>query len=129
MKTDERGKVIDYLSVQERIPRSAKKDPCFTRLNVGDRCTECSSVDDCSHGVSVLELFEPQEVVLMVNRFLYQMEYQRDFHRRMERRRSEELAPLKKKVKEMFKLRSWSQATDAQLKAAKAELEKEKETK
>lgn len=110
MKHDLRGAVIDYLKVHSQIPRDSKNDPHFSSLE------------------ETLSVFSSEEVVLMVNRFLYQMEYQRSWHRKMERDKQEKLEPLKDKVKELFGV-SWTKATDKQIREANAQLLAEKQTK
>jgi hypothetical protein len=128
VKQDQRGKVIqDFLARQ--IPRDAKGDPSFAWLqNEVDDPIIAQLRDDpaVTPPNSLLAVFTPEEIVLLVNRALYASDYQRQWHRQWERRKAEELAPLKAKVVEMFHLRKWSEASDEQLRAAKAALLKEK---
>ena len=106
MKKDERGSVIEGL-LRREVPRNKGGDPSFRSLE------------------ELLRSFSEEEVVLLCNRALYQSEYQRSWHREWERRKKAELQPLKDKVVEMFKLTKWTKATEEQLRAAKAALEKE----
>lgn len=121
MKSDQRGKVVELL--QRKIPRSAQGDPNFAALGPSKH------LEDHPDQPFLLDVFTPDEVVVMVNRFLYQAEYQRGWHRQWERRKALDLEPLKQKVVKMFGLMKWTQATDDQLRQAKAQLLKEeKET-
>lgn len=126
--------VIDYLSIHERIPRTASQDPNFQELGIEEAFSReadgnwVETERDKMKEGSILSVFTPQEVVAMVNRYLYQIEYQRDWHRRWERERSESLGPVKKKVREMFKV-SFGKATEGQIQKAINQLRKEKEEK
>src|SRR5437660_6459552 len=104
LKQDQRGQVIDFVRVHNQIPRNENNDPCFRWLmNENWDHPEDTDWPDPGPAVgSILSVFTPAEVVAMVNRFLYQMEYQRTVHRQRERSKSEELAPIKQKVRELF---------------------------
>jgi hypothetical protein len=88
------------------IPRTKDGDPAFEKLE------------------ELQKVFSPEEIVALVNRQIYQMEYQRNVHRDRAREEREKLAPLKKKVKEMFGV-SFIKATDKQLDEALAKLKEE----
>lgn len=61
------------------MPRNEKGDVCFKTLWDEDRERRpCESYWD----TSVLTTFAPDEVVELVNRAIYQLEYQRDSHRK-----------------------------------------------
>jgi hypothetical protein len=88
------------------IPRNQSGDPCFTSLE------------------TVLTTFTPDEIVAMVNRYLYQFEYSKIAHRNRAQRQREQTAPLRKRVKEMFGV-SWLRATEQQIQKATESLAKE----
>jgi hypothetical protein len=126
MKSDQRGKVVELL--RRAIPRSASGDPAFEYLGLPEEIDPLGLSYDSSK--TLLTQFSAAEIVVMCNRFLYLAEYQRGWHRRWERQKSEDLAPLKQRVVELYpELRSWTKATESQLKTAKASLDKEKENK
>lgn len=88
------------LSLKQRtIPRNKVGDPNFVH-GTGER---------------LYNVFTPEEVCELVNRCIYQLEYQSKAHQK----RNEERSLLEKPVKELFyKLfpqTSWAKATDEQL--------------
>lgn len=101
------------------IPRNEAGDPAFVELGVWkDSVDKGIQAKDC-----VLQVFTPQEVVALVNRALYQLEYQHTAHKeRGKRVRAEEKA-IRLKVKELFHV-SWMKATPEQIEKAKREVEK-----
>jgi ADP-glucose pyrophosphorylase len=119
VKIDQRGKVIDFIAKSNSFPRNGQNDVCFTQLGYSD-CPDESQVPD-----SILSVFSPEEVVAMVNRYLYQMEYQRTIHREREREKQEILTLLKAKVKSMFGV-VWTKATDDQIEEAAEAVRKER---
>jgi hypothetical protein len=97
------------------IPR-VDGDPKFVHLNADDGPEDFNSV---------MTVFTAKEVVELVNRALYQLEYQHNAHRvRGQRERDREKA-IKQKVKELFHV-SWMKATEEQVKRAREEVEREK---
>ena len=78
------------------IPRNDKGDPAFESMT------------------SVLEVFEDKEIVALVNRQLYQMEYSRVVHRQRGQRERDKTAPVRAMVKKMFGV-SWLKATEEQV--------------
>lgn len=122
MKKDERGKVIEGL-LRKAIPRNVQGDPQFIWLYNEE--FDKTYTGPFTKGLSLLEVFSAEEIVALCNRQLYQLEYQRSWHRQWERRKAQNLEPLKRKVVEMFPdLRSWTKASDEQLRLAQAELNK-----
>ena len=94
------------------IPRNAAGDPHFTILGN----------DLVAHG-GVMDVFQSDEIVELVNRALYQLEYQHNAHRvRGQRMRDREKA-IREKVKELFHV-SWMKATPEQIAKAREEVEK-----
>lgn len=95
------------------IPRSAGGDPAFIALG-----REPDAIPP-----TVRNVFTDEEVVELVNRALYQLEYQHNAHKvRGQRQRDRERA-IKQKVKELFHV-SWMKATPEQIERAKKEVEK-----
>lgn len=92
------------------IPRNKQGDPNFL----------------FGQGVRLYDVFSPQEVCELVNRCIYQLEYQSRAHQK----RREEQNSLEKPVKEMFwKLfphQAWSKATDEQIQVCLVELGKQR---
>lgn len=91
------------------IPRKPNGDPGFRTLE-GD----------------VLNVFTPNEVVELVNRALYQMEYQRSAHKERGQRVRDAERALRDKVKQMYRV-SWLKATPEQIAEARKALEKGEE--
>src|SRR5262245_35896028 len=118
MKEDARGRVIDF--GRKIIPHNAKGDPAFGALGCEDFMAaggdEAWRVVKPSPG-SILEQFTCEEITAMVNRYLYQQEYQRTAHRRRQRMQAEAEEPLKKQIERMFNIR-WTQATPEQIEKA-----------
>jgi len=80
-------------------------DPAFERLEN----------DSSLHTITkqaVFDVFTPDEVVEIVNRYIYYIEYQRRSHTNFNQNRRDKLAPVKAKVKELFHV-SWAKATPA----------------
>lgn len=107
--------VVPLAEVQDKIPRNESGDPQFTNL--------CEEEYKVFHNLpvgdnSVLAVFTPTQVVAIVNRWLYQAEYQQVVHRK----RAEEQRALQKPVKEAFKRlfpqTSFINATEEQITAA-----------
>ena len=102
------------LSLQNRdIPRNKAGDPAFTE-GVGTR---------------LYDVFTPAEVHELVNRCLYQLEYQSRAHLK----RREQEAALDKPIKEVFRQlyphESWMKATDEQLRACILVVKKQQQDK
>lgn len=89
MKVELKGRVI---------PRNEKGDPTFRSLTWG-RLTQPAN----DERPSVLEVFTEPEVVELVNRALYQMEYQRESHRKRGKVKREQERLLKEELKRQGK--------------------------
>ena len=89
------------------VPMSEQGDPAFTLLE------------------DVLLQFTPEEVVAMVNRYLYQAYYSRQIHKERAKAETARQAPLRRKIREMFGV-AWIKATDEQIRKATEQLAKEK---
>jgi len=110
--------VIDLKKVEGLIPRNSQGDPAFSNLGV-----ESNSPRDNN---SVLTVFSPDQIVALVNRALYQMEYSRKIHRERSQAQRDAEKPVKEAFKRLFPTTSWAQATEDQLKAAVQEVYKPK---
>lgn len=87
------------------IPRRGDGDPSFATLT------------------GVQSVFKDEEIVELVNRALYQLEYQKAAHRERGRRVRDKEKLIKQKVKELFHV-SWMKATEEQVRKAREEVEK-----
>jgi hypothetical protein len=97
------------LSLKDRnIPRNKVGDPNFVD-GVGER---------------LYDVFSPSEVVELVNRSLYQLEYQAKSHekRRLERELLER--PVKEVFRRLYPKQSYAKATDGELQRCMDELRK-----
>ena len=82
-----------------RIPRNQSGDPSFT------------SLDD------VLTVFTPSETTELVNRCLYQLEYQQKAHLKRARELTERLKPIREYLRKHFNI-TYDKATDEQIREA-----------
>jgi len=99
------------ISLQGRaIPRTKTGDPCFRHLMMKDL--------DEGEPPSVLHVFTMEEVVELVNRALYQLEYQAESHRRRAARQREAERPVKLALKRVHPQTSWAKATPGQIQDA-----------
>ena len=64
---------------EKLIPRNGKGDVAFKLLSY---TTIVGDVVDPTRQPSVLNVFTPDEIVELVNRALYQIEYQRESHKK-----------------------------------------------
>lgn len=99
---------INLKELEEKIPRNEQGDPQFQRLG------EAHSTNDNSV-VGVLDVFLPEQVVALVNRALYQMEYSRTVHRNRAQRERDLMKPIKEILKKKFPGVSWINATEWQI--------------
>jgi hypothetical protein len=106
MKHDQRGNVVPLRHREDQIPRNKVGDPAFTRLE------------------DILTLFDPDEVTAMVNRYLYNMEYQKSWQRKRLRAEAERLRPIKDELKRRFNV-TYLNATEEQLRLVSESLTKE----
>jgi len=114
------------------IPRNANGDPAFTWLNSVHRIAvvECNAKEEdlhetsnAAHGDEVNSVFTCAEIVALVNRALYQLEYSAQAHRKYGAAKRAVLTPLKRKVRAMFAV-PFDKATPAQVQRAQEELRK-----
>jgi hypothetical protein len=98
------------------VPRNDVGDPCFVYLDMLD--------GKPSYGVK--DLFTDLEIVELVNRCLYQLEYQQRSHSKYRQEREDLLKPVKRIFKELFPNESFAKATDAQLKTCVERLKTER---
>ena len=121
--------VIDLKKVEGEIPRNAAGDPAFEVLtcpytypSTGDHRENTPS----DHKMSVLDVFTDDQIVALVNRALYQMEYSRKIHRERSQAQRDAEKPVKEAFKQLYPTISWANATEEQLKAAVQEVYKPK---
>lgn len=93
------------------IPRNEGGDPAFVRMQGGS--------------FPVLSVFTEEEVVELVNRAIYQLEYQHASHKRRGQEQRDKEKAVREKVKQMFKT-SWMKATVEQIRKATEEVDREK---
>lgn len=94
---------------EAKIPKDKDGNPKFGSLG----CETMEGEWEPPSG-SVLEVFSQQQVVYLVNKALYFLNYQREHHVKRAAAERERLAPIKKKVHELFHI-SYINATEAQL--------------
>lgn len=97
------------------IPRNEQGDPCFRELGVWK--------EGLQSNVAIAPVFTEQEVVELVNRALYQLEYQHNAHKQRGQRERDREKKIREKVKELYHV-SWLKATNEQIQKAKEEVEK-----
>jgi len=97
--------------VGRELPRNGTGDPHFTLLGTGGEDEGKGSPP------TLLDIFTEEEITEMVNRYLYSAEYQRTVHRNRAREETKKLAPIKRKVRELFSI-SWLKATPEQIRKA-----------
>jgi hypothetical protein len=128
MKEDARGKVVE--TSNKTIPHNSKGDPCFTHLG----CEKLIAGDDWKATEpfytpnSILSQFTTEEIVQLVNRQLYAIEYQRTIHRQRARGEAEKMKELKAKLLEMFHVK-WNMCSDEQIEQAAAAIAAERNSK
>jgi hypothetical protein len=110
--------VIDLKKVEGLIPRNSQGDPAFSNLG-----NESNSLRDNN---SVLDVFSPDQIVALVNRALYQMEYSRTSHRERSQKLRDQEKPVREAFKRLFPDTSWANATEEQIKTAVQEVYKPK---
>jgi len=106
---------------KKKIPRGKDGDPAFPYLGptvsirpIGGLHNEISRPPNPP---CVLDVFTAEEVVYMVNRYIYHVEAQQAAHAKRARRQREALHAVRKKVKQMYGV-SWDNATREQQEAA-----------
>lgn len=102
----------------KKIPKNKDGNPVFETLG----CEK--NQYDLSSPTSVLAVFTSDQVVYLVNKALYQLEYQRETHRKRAAEEQEVLGPIKKKVRELFGV-SYLRATESQVRLAIEAVRKE----
>lgn len=105
------------------IPRNEGGDPAFRWLERKDTPQDMTEYER-DNWRSVLEVFTKEEVVELVNRALYQLEYQHHAHKVRGQAQRDREKRVKDKVKQLFHV-SWMKATPEQIQRATEEVEKE----
>ena len=107
--------IIDLKKVEERIPRNDSGDPSFTHLQKRGHRTDVT----LEHQLEGLQdVFTDDQIVALVNRALYQMEYSRKIHRERSQAERDRDKPIKEAFKRLFPTTSWANATEEQIKDA-----------
>ena len=106
---------IDKLSEKlQQCPRNKVGDPAFTAF------TALHTYDQGE--VCVTDVFTPDEVTELVNRALYQLEYQQRSHAKYQRQRRELEQPVREIFKQLYPKESFAKATIEQYKECVAKL-------
>lgn len=87
------------------IPRNEGGDPAFQRME------------------QVFEVFTAEEIVALVNRQLYQMEYQREVHRKRSQQERDQLKPIKELYRELYG-KPFTKATEKELDTVMEEMKR-----
>lgn len=95
---------------ERKIPKRADGYPNFTRL--GCLVENGGKVDD------LFNVFTEAEIVELVNRALYQLDYQKTAHQKYQQRQRDWQAPVKAALKQLFPGTSWIKATPEQIEQA-----------
>ena len=105
--------VINLKAVEDKIPRNEVGDPAFQFLRIADDQRAING-----NPVAIMDLFTPEQVIALVNRQLYQMEYQFASHKRRYAEEKEQRELIKRALKMVAPGVSLAKATDDQLKQA-----------
>jgi hypothetical protein len=101
------------LSLKGRnIPRNKAGDPSFKYIGGG---LPQESRESDFDGQALLEVFTPEEIVELVNRSLYQLEYQSRSHSKYREQKQNLERPVREMFHSLFPETSWSKATSEQL--------------
>lgn len=101
----------------KNIPRNKNGDPSFEFLENPNGVTDPPSL---------MQVFTTDEIVELVNRCLYQLEYQKNAHRKRAEEERAAFAPIKLALKIVHPSVSWSKATEEQINDAVKYLKGEK---
>jgi hypothetical protein len=119
------------ISLKDRlIPRNKVGDPCFERLsgeNIhlrDDDVVDSLSYEPPTIFKGLLDVFSPSEVVELVNRALYQLEYQSKSHSKYREQRQNLERPVREMFHQLYPGESWAKATDSQLQHSIMEVKK-----
>jgi len=116
--------VIDLKNVEGLIPRNLQGDPAFS--NLGRVPKDESTGPILNEPPTVRHVFTDDQIVALVNRALYQMEYSRKIHRERSQAQRDAEKPVKEAFKRLYPTTSWAQATEEQIKTAVQEVYKPK---
>lgn len=105
---------INLKELEENIPRNEQGDPLFLQLGEFLKPEDRNPKGDLVPP-TVLDVFTPEQVVALVNRALYQMEYSRTAHRNRAQRERDLMKPIKELLKQKFPGISWINATEWQI--------------
>ena len=97
------------------IPRNQAGDPAFVRLYTRVESPDEWTIAYQAHGEDLLRVFNEEEVVELVNRALYQLEYQKESHRVRSQTERDRWKPVKEALKSVHPGVAWSKATESQI--------------
>jgi hypothetical protein len=110
------------------IPRNAVGDPHFTTLDLRANYTPADAWDTPDkHPLGVLDVFTSTEVVELVNRCLYQLEYQQRSHTKRAAQQRALEQPVKEMLKRLYPGTSFAKATPEQLQHCLREIQRSDE--
>jgi hypothetical protein len=108
------------------IPRNAQGDPKFNHLSSAQYEIMRHYNVEPDNPPGILDIFTTDEVVELVNRAIYQLEYQHTAHKRRGQEQRDREKKIKEKVKQLYHV-SWMKATPEQIQRATEEVGKETE--
>lgn len=115
------------VSLKDRdIPRNKQGDPHFTQLCDEKLLARLNASEFWP--TDLFAVFMPREIVELVNRSLYQMEYQSKSHGKYRQQREDLLRPVKQAFYSLFPQQSFAKATNEQLQLCVEHVRKERET-
>ena len=105
---------INLKEVQQLIPRNAEGDPAFEELGI-EHLDDFGDIVEKRTDNSVMSVFTTSQITVMVNRYLYQAEYQQKSHRDYHEGRKKVNDHLKAVGKRLYPGISWTKWTDEQI--------------
>jgi hypothetical protein len=107
---------VPLKELEGRIPRSKDGDPAFQFLRIDPLDRKGLEEGGTNmNTTAVLDVFTPEQVVALVNRALYQMEYSRESHRVRSQKLRDQEKPVKEAFKRLYPTTSWVNATEEQI--------------
>ena len=107
-----------------KIPRNTEGDPdfcCLDQDHADDKKCDCTQDDN---RLCVNEVFSPEEVVEIVNRYLYHATYQKEYHKKSQARQLALNKLLNATLRDMFGI-TQAKATPQQIQQAVERMAKE----
>lgn len=110
-----RKTVVPLKEAQGRVPRNSQGDPAFTHLQKRGHRTDVALEHQL---LGVQDVFTDDQIVAIVNRWLYQAEYQQESHRKRAEEHQRLQKPVKEAAKRLFPSTSFINLTPEQLEEA-----------